>query len=512
VPVDFLSDAEAVRYGRYDGAPTPAELDKVFFLDDDDKARAGRRRGDQMRLGFALQMVTVRYLGCFLTDPLDVPAEVLDLVAGQLGIADPSCVKRYTERDKTRLDHAWEIQEAFGLRDFTSGEAELTAKVAARAWNTGDGPTALFGYAVRWLRENDVLLPGISRLTRLVARVRDEATERLWDSLSAPATPEQRIALDRLLEVPPGGRVSELERWRTGPAKASGPGMVKALDLASEVGGAGFGAVKLDQVPQRRLAELARYGMSATAFQLKKHPPSRRRATLVATVQRLRSKTIDDALELLDLLMVTELLGPTQREADKQTVRRHPQLAKASARLAVAVELLLTAGEDARLGEVWQAIDAVVPRSELRDAVATVTGLVPPPEAEDDGGWRAEMCGRYAMVSAFVKILTEVIESGANVEGDAVLAAMRALPEALAHRSSGHSVTLLPLRLIDSAVVPAAWKRLVFGHPARTDGLVDRNAYVFCVLTQFHRHLKRRDVYAPGDPSASGGSPGCGPR
>ena len=87
MPVDFLSDAEAVKYGRYDGAPTPAELDKVFFLDDDDKARAGRRRGDQMRLGFASQMVTVRYLGCFLTDPLDVPAEVLDLVAGQLGIA-----------------------------------------------------------------------------------------------------------------------------------------------------------------------------------------------------------------------------------------------------------------------------------------------------------------------------------------------------------------------------------------------------------------------------------------
>ena len=167
----------------------------------------------------------------------------------------------------------------------------------------------------------------------------------------------------------------------------------------------------------------------------------------------------------------------------------------------------MTAGEDARLGEVWQAIDAVVPRSELRDAVATVTGLVPPPEAEEDGGWRAEMFGRYAMVSAFVKMLTEVIEFGANAEGDAVLAAMRALPDALAHRSSGHSVTLLPLRLIDSAVVPAAWKRLVFGHPARTDGLVDRNAYVFCVLVQFHRHLKRREIYAPGssrwrDPAA----------
>jgi Tn3 transposase DDE domain len=29
------------------------------------------------------------------------------------------------------------------------------------------------------------------------------------------------------------------------------------------------------------------------------------------------------------------------------------------------------------------------------------------------------------------------------------------------------------------------------------DGAVDRNAYVFCVLTQFHRLLRRREIYAP---------------
>ncbi|MFG1948731.1 DUF4158 domain-containing protein [Nonomuraea sp. NPDC048826] len=110
--------------------------------------------------------MTVRYLGCFLADPLEVPNEVLDVVAGQLGIEDPSCVKRYTERDKTRLEHTWEIAEAFGLKDFASAEVELAGKVRADAWNTGDGPTACFQYAVRWLRQNDVLLPGISTLTR----------------------------------------------------------------------------------------------------------------------------------------------------------------------------------------------------------------------------------------------------------------------------------------------------------------------------------------------------------
>jgi hypothetical protein len=56
VPVDFLSDAEAVKYGRYDGAPTPAEFDKVLQLmilagqadpgvPDPDGVRVHERRG-----------------------------------------------------------------------------------------------------------------------------------------------------------------------------------------------------------------------------------------------------------------------------------------------------------------------------------------------------------------------------------------------------------------------------------------------------------------------------------
>jgi Domain of unknown function (DUF4158) len=34
-----------------------------------------------MKLGFALQLVTVRWVGAFLKDPLEVPMAVLDFVA-----------------------------------------------------------------------------------------------------------------------------------------------------------------------------------------------------------------------------------------------------------------------------------------------------------------------------------------------------------------------------------------------------------------------------------------------
>ncbi|MEU4325302.1 DUF4158 domain-containing protein [Nonomuraea dietziae] len=169
MPVDFLSDSEAAKYGRYDGSPPGPKWRRSSFsmpLDEDMALIIKGHRSRHIRCGFALRLVTVRYLGCFLADPLEVPNGVLDVVAAQLGIEDPSCVKRYTERDKTRLEHTWEIAKAFGLKDFASAEAELAGKVWAHAWNTGDGPTALFQYAVRWLRQNDVLLPGISTPAR----------------------------------------------------------------------------------------------------------------------------------------------------------------------------------------------------------------------------------------------------------------------------------------------------------------------------------------------------------
>ncbi|MGW4967094.1 DUF4158 domain-containing protein [Nonomuraea sp. NPDC004186] len=96
MPVDFLSDSEAAKYGRYAGPPSRAEMEKIFFPRQRGHGPHQGHRGQHIRCGFALQLVTVRYLGCFLADPLEVPNEVLGVVAARLGIEDPSCVKRYT--------------------------------------------------------------------------------------------------------------------------------------------------------------------------------------------------------------------------------------------------------------------------------------------------------------------------------------------------------------------------------------------------------------------------------
>ncbi|WP_425298127.1 DUF4158 domain-containing protein [Nocardia brasiliensis] len=58
-------------------------------MDDEDRRLISARRRDYNRLGFAVQVVTVRYLGMFLADPVDVPAELVAYLAEQLGIGEP---------------------------------------------------------------------------------------------------------------------------------------------------------------------------------------------------------------------------------------------------------------------------------------------------------------------------------------------------------------------------------------------------------------------------------------
>jgi hypothetical protein len=155
----------------------------------------------------------MRYIGKFQPDPMErVPTEAVDFLAGQLGIADPSCVKKYAVRQETHREHAGKIQEALKLKDFSQAEADLSVFAGGRAWVTGDGPKAIFADAVGRLRERDVLLPGVSWLARLVARERDAATQRRWGTLCAVLTDQQRRDMDALLVVPPGSRVSQLER------------------------------------------------------------------------------------------------------------------------------------------------------------------------------------------------------------------------------------------------------------------------------------------------------------
>ena len=358
----------------------------------------------------------------------------------------------------------------------------------------------MFHGAVGWLRERRVLLPAVTTLARLVARERDAATLRVWSELAQPVSGGQARQLRGLLVVPDGSRRSELARMRKAETVTSGAGMVRALHHVSDVADLGLGALDVSAVPHRRVVALARYGMAAKATALRRHPEPRRLATLVATVRPLEAKAADDALELFDVLMTNDLMARAARESRKEKLRRYPRLSKDAGKLAAAVGVLLDALEHEQqlsLDLLWEAIESTVSRAELRAAVAHLLDIAAPADADPEGEWRTTLVDRFASVRAFVPLLCKTIEFGATAQAAGILEAMTDLPALL----DAPATTAIPAgyldarRVADDVVAAGWWRRLVYSE-GRPDGTVDKPAYVFCVLEQFHRHLLRRSTPA----------------
>jgi TnpA family transposase len=490
MPVDFLTEEQQRRYGRYAGEPSADQLSRYFHLDDDDLLLLSPRRGDHNRLGFALQISTVRFLGTFLDDPIDVPPGVVAHLRRQLRIADSTCLPRYMNRRTTRHEHVLEIKKHYGYQDFRDqpGHFRLVRWLYTRTWLSSEQPGMLFDLATARLVERKVLLPGVTVLARLIAVVRDRAAARLWRALAATPNAAQRERLEALLLVPEGARQSRLDQLRRGPTRVSGPALIAALDRLVEIRALGVGELPLPRVPAGRLKMLARYAAAARAQAIARMPSDRRIATLLAFARAFEATALDDALDLMDLL-ITDIVAQAQHLGQQERLRTLRDLDAAALQLREACAVLFDKACADR--KVRATVFARVPEPRLRDAVALVESLARP--SEDN--YHKELVGRYGRVCRFLPAVLREIAFRGTQAGQPILQALKALVTPTWHQPD--------LSRAPMDIVSRAWRRLVVG----PDHQIDRRAYTLCVLECLQDGLRRRDVFVSpserwGDPRA----------
>lgn len=476
MPVEFLTDEQRNRYGRFTGEPTLEELARYFHLDDTDREIVARHRGEHNQLGFAVQLGTVRFLGTFLEDLTSVPAGVLAGLARQLAIAQAACFTTYAT-GQTRWEHTTEIRQLYGYRDFSDGVSQfrLNRWLYALCWTGTDRPGMLFERATAWLITHKVLLPGVTVLERHVAHLRIRVQERVWLLLSRGLSPTAQTQLETLLTMPAGGHLSLLDRLRHGPFRRSAPELVRALRRVDEVRTLGLPQSVSHRVPPNRLQALARLAMTVKADTIQRFAAARRLATLVAFAVTLEAVALDDALDLFDILL-TEIFSDAAKAGQTARLRTLKDLDAAALQLAQVGRLILQ--PEVTDEQLRHAIFCTLPREELETAVTQIEQVARPPE----NVYYEELQQQWRRVRLFLPAVLATIRFGATPAGEPIRAALDELT-LQEHRVQRKQPPL--------DIVTKTWRKYVITE----DGSIDRKAYTFCCLDRVRAALRRRDLF-----------------
>ena len=123
MPGQFLSEAERERVNKFPEKISKDDTIAYFTLTDEDLRQIPQKSADYNRLGFALKLCALRFMG-FCPDYLSsAPSSVVAYIAPQLRV-EPRSLEFYGQKEHTNTDHMRKVQEYLGFHKATQKDLE----------------------------------------------------------------------------------------------------------------------------------------------------------------------------------------------------------------------------------------------------------------------------------------------------------------------------------------------------------------------------------------------------
>jgi len=451
---------------------TPAEMATHYVLSPEDLALLRAKRRVLNRLGFAVQLCLLRFPGQGLGPGQQLPAALLDFVAGQLGIP-PATFATYARRDQTRREHAAELQAMLGLRSFRLSDWRDCLRVGAEvAWATDRGEPIVQAMLAH-LRARGVLLPDAGVLERIGLAARARARQQTFRALTDGLTEAEQATLDGLLATDPALRRSRFAWLRDAPEAPAPTNMVALLDRLDWVRSVGVGPERAARVHPARFARLVEEGGIMTAQHLAGVEPLHRTALLIAQVADLEMRLTDASLA-----MFGKYMGSLFTKARGRDERRFQATNRDVARTLLLFRRTITALKQAKETEEEgvAAVEREIGLAKLDQALPVIDAVAGVADVEI----LATAAERYAVLRRFSPRFLAAFRFQSSTPHDPLLAAIELLKAA-----DESSARALPKRL-PSAFLPPKWRRMIFAGSAP-----DRRLYETAVLATLRDRLWR---------------------
>ena len=473
----FLTAAERERWQRFPETIPQDDLAVYFLLSDDDTREVNRQREPFNRLGYALQLCALRYLGFVPTDFTATPEVVVTFVAEQLAIA-PRVLALYDNRE-TQSDHRRHVRTYLGFRPATPMDVyALQTWLLARALEH-DKPTLLLQLACEKLYRERIVRPGVTRLERFVATAREQAHEETFRQLTPLLTDERQTLLDGLLQ-PDATTGRTLLSWlRQEAVSHAASHIIATLTKIVFLHDAGVAQWHLASLNPNRAKWLAQIGWKSTNQALQRMAPERRYPVLVAFLQQALLHHTDIAVELFD-----QCVWGCHSEAKQELEEFRKAVARSTnEKLKLFRELgTVLLDDDIEDSEVRAVSFERVPKKALHEAIEETQGLIRP--RPDDA---IDFFGkRYSYLRQFVPLWLQTLTLRAQGLDDTVLRAVEVI------RDLDRVPTRRPVpKDAPMALVTDAWRPYI----REPDGEISRRYYELCTLWHLRSALRSGRVW-----------------
>lgn len=454
------------------------ELVRYFTYSDTDKREIFQCRGAHNQIGFALLLGGVRMTGRFPYDFEPIPRSLLTHVCKQLGVEVPLFLS-YPQRQPTRFEHVERLKAYLGLRNFTGPDQALVFKQVREEVRSGARLHELLPSLEQGLREQNIVLPGVTVLEKLIARARREAEEQVYQDLYGRVDAATRARIFELLHVPAGGARTPFQQLQQAAGRPSPKALGQELACLETVRSLLPATLDLSDVHPHLLEHFTASVSALPVHAVHRFAEPKRLSLLLCWLWQLRTKLTDTAWTMGNEL-VAGVLRRAKNAFNDLYRRQQKRVGRVLNLCGDVIALLLD--QTIPDAEVRATIWSRWSNQDLEKLKSECTELAFPPEFV----YLGELKKRYSYVRQFAPSLLEAFALR-SVTSEPLLKAVEILREC-----NRNDLRKLPDE-VPLEFVPAAWRP----HVCPQGGPVDRALWEICVLSELRLALKGGNVQVP---------------
>ena len=454
---------------------TPAD---VAFVD----PGAGRGAGD--RLGMAVQLATLPWLGFVPDDVASAPPAAVARLAERLGF-DPGALRGYGRRAQTRSDHLAKVAEYLSWKTVPGrGQEvkELEQFLLDRAMEH-DSPTLLFNLAREYLMSAKVIRPGAVTLAKMVGSARAGATELTSQQVEHLLTLQARQDLDLVLIYDAGLGMTRLAWLTTGAAEATASAVKTSIEKLVWLRNMDAHLLDLSALPNERRRFLAMVGRRSTVQALERRG-ERRYPILLALVAQSAVDQLDEVVALFD-----QAVSARESRARSKTDEALVERAKKGEDRQLLVDVILPVLADPSIPDeqVGGILRGKIGISKLREVMAGPWKPLP-----KDHGRLSAMDASYSYLRQFTPSVLAAIDFKGGPGTIDLMAAVAMLK--MLNETGGRKVPADA----PGSFVPTRYADYLAKARKGGDDTAYRHFWELCVILALRDGLRSGDVYVPG--------------